>query len=50
MAGKEKEIQIIEVPTQVESGFQLPDGSLVKRDDFLVWMGNVLLEIKKAVC
>ena len=47
---KEKDIQAIEVATEVENQFQLPNGDIVKKDDYLVWMGNTLMEIKAAVC
>jgi hypothetical protein len=44
---EKKTIQIIDVTTQTEKGFQLPNGDVVSLFDYLVFIGNKLLEIEK---
>ena len=44
---EKKTIQIIDVTTQTEKGFQLPNGEVVGLFDYLVFIGNKLLEIEK---
>lgn len=44
-----KNIELIEVTTETEQKFKLPDGSVVTLNEYLVWMGNLIYETKKAV-
>ena len=44
-----KKIVRIEVPTQVASAYQFPDGTIVSTEDLLVWIANNVYEIKRVV-
>jgi len=46
---KETEVEMVETPTQVARQIKLPDGKIVELEEYLVWLGNTLLEIKKSV-
>ena len=45
----EKEIKIVEIPTETEKVLQLPDGTKLNDEEWKVWISNQILEIKKAV-
>lgn len=49
MPEKKEEVKVEEVPTKFEQKFSLPDGSIVSLNEFLAWIGNQLIEIKKSV-
>lgn len=51
MEAKEKksEVELVEVPTETALVFQLPDGTKVDSNVYLVWIGNMLLDIRKRV-
>ncbi len=46
--GKEV-IEVIEVPTETENKIQLPNGEVVNQIEYLVWLGNKILNIEKVV-
>lgn len=46
---KRQGIEMTQVTTQSAPAYKLPDNSIVGLDEYLVWMGNTLLEIKRAV-
>lgn len=46
----EKFIKITNVVKETEEVFELPDGSHVGLNEYLVWLGNTIYEIKKSVC
>lgn len=49
---KEKESERVSlrvVPLSTENRFELPDGDIVDLDGYLLWLGNQVLTIKKAV-
>lgn len=46
---KDSQVEITEVVTQTTVGYKLPDGETVDLNQYLVWLGNLVLDIKKAV-
>lgn len=40
-------VQLTEVVTGTAPAFQLPDGTIVGMEDYLVWIGNLVYKIKK---
>lgn len=40
-------VELTEVVTQTAPAFKLPDGSEVNADELLVWIANLVYEIKK---
>ena len=40
-------ISVVEVPTQMGLAFKLPDDKVVDLNEYLVWIGNELLDLKK---
>ena len=58
MVEKEKEketkqtedtVELVEVPTQVGPAVKLPDGEIVSMEQYFVWLGQQIYEIKKSV-
>lgn len=43
------EIELTEVVTQTAEAFKLPDGTTVDINNYLVWLGNQVLAIKRGV-
>jgi hypothetical protein len=46
---KSTEVELTEVPTETAQLFKLPDGNVVNHNDYLVWLGNNILAIKRSV-
>lgn len=47
---KKNGIEMIEIPVQTGFAYQLPDGTVIKTtEEAILWMMNVLWEIKKSV-
>ncbi len=47
---KKEKVELQSVPTGSAIVYKLPDGSVVNTlEEYLVWMGNVLWDIKKSV-
>ena len=46
---KSAEVELTEVVTGTANAFKLPDGKIVSMDEYLVWLGNVVWQIKKSV-
>lgn len=47
---KESEIQIVQVPTQMGLAFKVPDKEEpITSEEYLVWLGEQVYKIKKAV-
>jgi hypothetical protein len=45
-----KEIELTQIVTQTAPAFKLPDGTIIADlNEYLVWLGNLILETKKAV-
>ena len=56
MVDKEKEskqtegtVELTEVPTQVAPAVKLPTGEVVSMEQYFVWLGQQIYEIKKSV-
>ena len=55
MVEKEKEtkqtdtVELVEVPTQVGPAVKLPSGEVISMEQYLVWLGQQIYEIKKSV-
>lgn len=51
MAKEEKhgQVEVTEIVTQTTLGYKLPNGETVDLNQYLVWLGNLVLDIKKAV-
>ena len=45
---QEKAVQLMQQPTAYERVFQTPDG-VMNMEDYLVWIGNTLVEIKQGL-
>ena len=41
------DVELTEVTTQTAPAIKLPDGRIVGVEEFLVWMGNLVYQIKK---
>lgn len=46
---KKSVIALEEVPSQYSLKYKLPDGTYLTYDEYLLWMGNTLLDIKRAL-
>jgi hypothetical protein len=47
---EKKEIELTQIVTQTAPAFKLPDGTIIADlNEYLVWLGNLILETKKAV-
>ncbi len=46
---RSKRVSLTQVVTGTAPGYKLPDGKVVSLDEFLVWMANNILEIRRAV-
>lgn len=46
---KTEAVEATQVVTQTAPAFKLPDGEVVGLEDYLVWLGNTVLAMKKAV-
>lgn len=46
---QEKLVEVTEVITQTSEALKLPNGEVVSTNAYLAWLGNTILEIKKAV-
>ena len=46
---KEKFIKLKRVTKDTKEVFELPDGSEVELNEYLVWLGNMVYEIKKSI-
>lgn len=42
-------IEVAEVVTQTDVGYKLPDGKVVSYPEYIVWLGNQILELKKGL-
>jgi len=42
-------VQLTEITKETELGYTLPDGSVVTKEKYLEWLGNLMWEIHKAV-
>ena len=51
MAEKEtkKGIELTEVATATAPAFKLPNDKVISLEEYLVWIGNEIVEIKKAI-
>ena len=52
MADKEKqgqEVRMVDVPSGYARMIELPDGTQLDAEQYLVWLGNQILAIRKAV-
>ena len=45
----EDTVELTEVPTQVAPAVKLPGGEIVSMEQYLVWLGQQVYEIKKSV-
>ena len=46
---QEKEVSVKNVPKDFKATLTLPDGEQVTLEEYLAWLGNQILDIKKAV-
>lgn len=47
---EKKEIELTQIVTQTAPAFKLPNGDIIADvNEYLVWLGNLILETKKAV-
>ena len=46
---KKNEVELTEVVTQTQPAFKLPDGTVLDANSYLIWIGNQLIEIRKAI-
>ena len=46
---KKNEVELTEVVTQTQQAFKLPDGTVLDVNAYLTWIGNQLIEIRKAI-
>ncbi len=46
---KKDVVELTEVVTETGLAFKLPDGKIVNSDEYLVWLGNTLWDMKKAL-
>lgn len=44
-----KEIELIDVVTATEKRIQLPDGTVMGIEEYLVWLGNKIINIGRSV-
>lgn len=44
-----KEVGVEQKPTEFKPTLTLPDGTQVTLEEYLAWLGNQILDIKKAV-
>lgn len=44
-----KEIEVIQIAKEVENRIRLPTGEILTLEEYLVWLGNLILEMKKAL-
>ncbi len=44
-----EEIKLVEVVKETDLAFQLPDGTALDEKGYLVWLGNQIWDIKRAV-
>jgi len=42
-------VQLTQIVTATDLAYKLPDGTIATEKDYLVWLGNQIWEIKKAV-
>jgi len=42
-------VELTEIVKETELGYTLPDGSIVTKDKYLEWLGNLMWEIHKSV-
>ena len=46
---EEPRVELSRIVTQESPAFKLPDGSVVELYDYLIWLGNQILEMRKVV-
>lgn len=46
---KIKEVESVDITTQTAKAFKLPGGEIVNLEEYLVWMGNEVYRIRRAV-
>lgn len=46
---KEKSVELTEVVTQTQNAFKLPNEEVVSLEQYLVWIGNEIIKIKKTI-
>ena len=44
---KKDEVELTEVVTQTAPAIKLPDGTVVSMEQYFVWLGNQVYDIKK---
>jgi hypothetical protein len=49
MSNENPNVELVEVATQTEKQYQLPDGKVVDIQGYLIWLGNIVLEVKRSV-
>ena len=45
----EDTVELVEVPTQVGPAVKLPTGEVISMEQYFVWLGQQIYEIKKSV-
>ena len=45
----EQEISLVEITTQTDLAYKLPDGRIVDMREYLVWIGNLVYKIQKSL-
>jgi len=46
---EKEEVELTEVVTQTAQMFKTPEGTMLDLNGYLVWLGNQLIKIRKAV-
>jgi len=46
---KSKQIEITKVVVQEATAYKLPTGDIVSFEEYIVWLGNQILQIKRGV-
>jgi hypothetical protein len=44
---KKKDVEAVEVPTQMGLAYRLPNGDIVGTEQYLAWLGNMVYHIRK---
>ena len=43
------QVELTEIVTQTNNAFKLPSGDVINFEQYLVWIGNELIKIKKII-
>lgn len=46
---KQAKVEITQVPTQFGEAFKLPNGDVISMSEYLVWLGNLVNEIRTVI-